>query len=55
MTPSRTAPLRVPAFRWFFLGQLVNSAGSSMSGIALAFAVLAISDSPAALGAVLAG
>ena len=55
MTSSRTAPLRVPAFRWFFLGQLVNSAGSSMSGIALAFAVLAISDSPAALGAVLAG
>ncbi len=55
MTTSRTAPLRVPAFRWFFLGQLVNSAGSSMSGIALAFAVLAISDSPAALGAVMAG
>jgi MFS family permease len=55
VTSSRTAPLRVPAFRWFFLGQLVNSAGSSMAGIALAFAVLAISDSPAALGAVMAG
>lgn len=46
----RTSPLRVPGFRWFFLGEVVNTAGSSMSGIALAFAVLAISDSAAALG-----
>ena len=55
MTSTRLAPLSVPAFRWFFWGQAVNTAGSSMSGVALAFAVLAISDSPAALGLVIAG
>ncbi|MEZ0579544.1 MFS transporter [Nocardioides sp. MH1] len=48
------SPLRVANFRWFFLGETINSAGSSMSGIALAFAVLAISDSVSALGWVVA-
>jgi hypothetical protein len=47
---SRLAPVGVPAFRWFFCGEVVNRAGSSMSGIALAFAVLEITDSAAALG-----
>jgi len=41
-------------FRWFFCGEVVNNAGSSMAGIALAFAVLAISDSASALGWVVA-
>lgn len=48
------SPLGVANFRWFFLGETINSAGSSMSGIALAFAVLAISDSVSALGWVVA-
>lgn len=34
------APLRVPAFRWFFTGRLVSLLGSSMAPVALAFAVL---------------
>lgn len=51
---TRLAPLRAPAFRYFFLGQVINRSGSSMSGVALAFAVLAIDPSPAALGVVLA-
>ena len=49
-----TAPLRVSNFRWFFIGEMVNTAGSLMSGIALAFATLAISDSAGALGLVVA-
>jgi MFS family permease len=48
------APMRVPNFRWFFLSSLVNMAGSTMAPVALAFAVLEVSDSPTALGAVLA-
>ena len=51
---SHTSPLRITNFRRFFLGEIVNTAGSSMSGIALAFAVLAISDSASALGLVAA-
>ncbi|MEP7737498.1 MFS transporter [Nocardioides sp. 31GB23] len=51
---TRLSPLATPAFRYFFIGQVVNRAGSSMSGVALAFAVLAISDSAADLGVVLA-
>ncbi|MFT3874321.1 MAG: MFS transporter [Nocardioides sp.] len=50
----RLEPLATPNFRYFFLGEVVNTAGSSMSGVALAFAVLAISDSPTALGVVVA-
>jgi MFS family permease len=48
------ATLREPNFRFYFLSRLVNGAGSTMAGIALAFAVLEISDSPTALGVVLA-
>lgn len=49
-----TSPLRESNFRLFFLGEMVNTAGSSMSGVALAFATLAISDSAGALGLVIA-
>lgn len=48
------ATLREPNFRYYFLSRLVNGAGSTMAGIALAFAVLEVSDSPTALGVVLA-
>ncbi|WP_051204221.1 MULTISPECIES: MFS transporter [Nocardioides] len=48
------SPLRVANFRYFFLGEIVNTAGSSMSGIALAFAVLDIDDSATSLGLVAA-
>jgi MFS family permease len=48
------APLREPNFRYYFLSRLVNFAGSSMGSLALAFAVLEVSDSPTALGTVLA-
>lgn len=55
MTPEgRLGPLRTPNFRRFFLGEVVNTAGSSMSGVALAFAVLEISGSATALGIVVA-
>lgn len=46
--------MRETNFRWYFLAQLVNMAGSTMAPIAVAFAVLEVSDSPTALGAVLA-
>lgn len=48
------AALRQPGFRWFFAGEMVNAAGTSMAPIALAFAVLAITDSASALGLVIA-
>lgn len=48
------APLRIANFRWYFYSRMVNLAGSTMAGLALAFAVLEVSDSPSALGAVLA-
>jgi len=48
------APLRVANFRWYFYARMVNLMGSAMGGLALAFAVLEVSDSPSALGAVLA-
>lgn len=48
------SPLRVANFRYFFLGEIVNTAGSAMSGIALAFAVLDIDDSATSLGLVAA-
>jgi MFS family permease len=48
------SPLRERGFRYYFLSRLVNVAGSSMGGLALAFAVLEVSDSPTALGTVLA-
>ncbi len=51
---SHLSPLRAPGFRWFFCGQVVNTAGSSMAGIALIFAVLAIDRSALAVGLVAA-
>jgi MFS family permease len=48
------APLREPNFRWYFASRFVNTAGSMMAGVALAFAILDISDSASALGEVLA-
>ncbi|WP_170867248.1 MFS transporter [Nocardioides lianchengensis] len=54
MRSSRLSPLAAPAFRYFFVGQVVNRVGSSMAGVALAFAVLDIDDSASALGWVIA-
>lgn len=54
---SRTAalaPLREHNFRWYFLSRVVNLSGTTMAPVALAFAVLEISDSPGDLGLVLA-
>lgn len=48
------APLQHESFRWYWIALTVNLAGTTMSAVALAFAVLAISDSPSALGVVLA-
>ena len=48
------APLRESNFRWFFVANAVNMVGSTMAPVALAFAVLEVTDSPSALGIVLA-
>lgn len=48
------APLQHANFRWYWIALTVNLAGTTMSAVALAFAVLEISDSPNALGLVLA-
>jgi MFS family permease len=48
------APLRNRNFAWYFASRFVNTLGTMMASIALAFAVLDISDSPSALGQVLA-
>jgi len=47
-------PLRDSNFRWYFVARLVNLLGTTMAPIALTFAVLDLSDSPSALGQVLA-
>ncbi|KAA1424267.1 MFS transporter [Nocardioides antri] len=54
MKGSALAPLRDRRFRWYFGSRAVDMIGDFMGGIALAFAVLEVSDSPSALGAVLA-
>lgn len=51
---SALAPLREPNFRYYFLSRLVNSVGGVMANVALAFAVLEVSNSATALGVVLA-
>jgi MFS family permease len=48
------SPLRERNFRWYFFSRFVNTLGSMMAGVALAFAVLDITDSATALGQVLA-
>lgn len=48
------SPLRERNFRRYFLSRFVNTLGNMMAGVALAFAVLDITDSATALGQVLA-
>lgn len=49
------APLRETNFRYYFASRTVNTAGNAMASVALAFAVLEVTDDdPAALGFVLA-
>lgn len=48
------APLRRPVFAWFFAARTTQLLGSTMGTIALTFAVLEMTDSPVALGQVLA-
>lgn len=48
------APLRNRNFAWYFASRFVNTLGNMMASVALAFAVLDITDSPTALGQVLA-
>lgn len=50
----RWGPLAEPLFRRLFVGRLVSFLGSSVAVVALAFAVLDVSGSPADLGIVLA-
>lgn len=53
-TTDSWAPLRIPTFRWYFASRLVNTFGNAMATVALAFAVLDISQDASALGWVLA-
>lgn len=48
------APLRERNFRFYFASRTINMLGTMMASVALAFAVLEITDDPAALGQVLA-
>lgn len=48
------APLRERSFAWYFASRFANTLGSAMAGVALAFAVLELTDSASALGQVLA-
>ena len=48
------APLSHANFRWYFIASTVNTAGSTMAGVSLSFAVLSITDSASSLGLVLA-
>jgi MFS family permease len=51
---SAMSPLRERRFRWYFLSRSVNLAGTTMSPVALAFAVLTVDHRTASLGIVLA-
>lgn len=46
--------LREPRFAWYFAATIVRRTGASMTGVALAFAVLHVSNAPDALAGVLA-
>jgi MFS family permease len=48
------SPLRSRNFAWYYSSRFVNTLGGMMANIALAFAVLDVTDSPSALGQVLA-
>ncbi|MGZ6814376.1 MAG: MFS transporter [Nocardioidaceae bacterium] len=52
--PDTLAPLRERGFAWFYTARTVSTLGSNMAPVALAFAVLDVSDSASALGVVLA-
>ena len=52
--PDALTPLREPRFAWFYAARVTSTAGSTMAPIALAFAVLDLTDSAGALGLVLA-
>lgn len=54
MKARRPAPLREREFRLLFLGRTISIAGTAIAPIALAFAVLELTDSLSALGLVLA-
>jgi MFS family permease len=47
------SPLRTPAFRWFLTGRAVSILGTSMTPVALAFAVLQLTGNPRDLSYVL--
>ncbi len=49
-----TGPFAERNFRWYFAARSTAMLGATMTGVALAFAVLEVSDSPRALGTVLA-
>lgn len=49
---AHSKPLRSPAFRWFFAGRWISLTGSFMAPVALAFAVLELTDSIGWLSAV---
>src|SRR6187431_993492 len=51
---NRLGPLVEPNFRRLWIGQTTSAAGNALSGVALVFAVLGISDSAADLGFVMA-
>lgn len=53
-TGASLAPLASRPFRFYYASRVVNMAGTFMASVALAFAVLGITDDPAALGYVLA-
>ena len=46
--------LREPRFAWYFAARTTTTIGSAMTTVALAFAVLHISNEPGALARVLA-
>ena len=48
------APLRVAAFRWYYLSRFANTLGTTMAMVALTFAVLDLTGSASAVGQVLA-
>lgn len=50
--PDAMTPLRDRRFAWYYLGRDVSTFGSAMAPIALTFAVLDVTDSATALGAV---
>lgn len=47
-------PLGSSTFRWYFAARTADTAAGTMGSLALVFAVLEVSDSPRALGVVLA-